>query len=55
MRGHPNRLKTFVANRVSDIMERGNIVQWHHVSGKDNPGDCATRGLDTNALSKHAL
>lgn len=26
MRGHPNRLKTFVSNRISDIMERGNIA-----------------------------
>lgn len=55
MRGHPNRLKTFVANRVSDILERGNIDQWHHVSGKENPADCATRGLDTDALSTHGL
>lgn len=55
MRGHPNRLKTFVANRVSDIMERGNIAKWHHVSGKDNPADCATRGLDAEALSMHPL
>lgn len=55
LRGHPNRLKTFVANRVSDIMDRGNIVQWRHVPGKDNPADCATRGLDTASLQTHPL
>lgn len=55
MHGHPNRLKTFVANRVSDIMECGNIKQWRHISGKENPADCATRGLDTNALLSHPL
>lgn len=55
MHGHPNRLKTFVANRVSDIMERGNIKQWRHISGKENPADCATRGLDTTSLQSHPL
>lgn len=55
MRGHPNRLKTFVANRMSDIMKRGNITQWRQVSGKDNPADCATRGLDTSSLQSHHL
>lgn len=55
MRGHPNRLKTFVSNRISDIIQRGNIAQWRHVSGKENPADCATRGLDTIALQTHPL
>lgn len=55
MHGHPNRLKTFVANRISDILERGNIQQWRHVSGKENPADCATRGLDITSLKEHPL
>lgn len=55
MRGHPNRLKTFVANRVSDILEQGHIVQWRHVSGKENPADCASRGLDIISLQHHPL
>lgn len=55
MHGHPNRLKTFVANRISDILERGNIEQWRHVAGKENPADCATRGLDIVSLRDHPL
>lgn len=55
LRGHPNRLKTFVANRISDILDRGNIKHWRHISGKENPADCATRGLDIVALENHPL
>lgn len=55
LQGHPNRLKTFVANRVSDILEHSDIHQWRHVSSKDNPADCATRGLDVASLKSHSL
>lgn len=55
LHGHPNRLKTYVANRVSDILERGYVKQWRHIAGNENPADCATRGLDTVTLRSHPL
>lgn len=42
---HPSRWKTFVANRVSDILTTMDGNQWSHVASKDNPADCASRGL----------
>lgn len=55
LQGHPNRLKTYVANRVSEILEHSEIQRWRHVSGTTNPADCATRGLDVESLKSHHL
>ncbi|XP_072153714.1 uncharacterized protein [Bemisia tabaci] len=44
------KLKTFVANRVSHIQELLSNVIWHHVPSKDNPADCASRGLLASEL-----
>lgn len=55
LKGHPNRLKTFVANRVSEILVLKDIQHWRHVAGKDNPADCASRGLDSVSLQSHDL
>lgn len=41
----PFRLKTFVANRVSQIQSHVESNQWHHVRSKLNPADHASRGL----------
>lgn len=35
----------FVANRVARIRDAIPGVKWNHVPGKENPADCATRGL----------
>ena len=43
--GNPRRLKTYVSNRVTSIMELLGPDRWHHVSGLENPADCASRGL----------
>ena len=43
--GKPRRFKTFVGNRVSAIMDLVPPNRWRHVSGKQNPADCASRGL----------
>ncbi|XP_076660965.1 uncharacterized protein LOC143364560 [Halictus rubicundus] len=40
----PSTLKTFVANRVSEIQIRSNIVDWRHVSTLDNLADLISRG-----------
>ncbi|XP_069109596.1 uncharacterized protein [Argopecten irradians] len=39
------RFHTFVANRVSVIHEATEENQWRYVNTKENPADCASRGL----------
>ncbi|XP_057340601.1 uncharacterized protein LOC130677763 [Microplitis mediator] len=41
----PYQLKTFVANRVSQIQEKTPITSWRHIKSKDNPADASSRGL----------
>ena len=43
--GNPRRFKTYVGNRVSCIIEMIPTSHWRHVSGSQNPADCAFRGL----------
>ncbi|MCI0558466.1 MAG: hypothetical protein MN733_08220, partial [Nitrososphaera sp.] len=40
----PHQLKTFVANRVSEIQSKSNVDDWRHVRTHDNPADIASRG-----------
>ena len=44
-------LKPFVANRVASIQESTEMNQWHHISGKKNPADIASRGIDICELN----
>ncbi|XP_025262628.1 uncharacterized protein LOC112637359 [Camponotus floridanus] len=53
--GHASRWKTYVANRVSLIQERLPETRWRHVPGKDNPADCASRGVLPSDLVGHPL
>ena len=39
------RFHTYVGNRIQHIRDRTEPEQWHHVSGKNNPADEASRGL----------
>ncbi|XP_029175788.1 uncharacterized protein LOC114944167 [Nylanderia fulva] len=55
IQSHPSRWKTYVANRVADIQRRLPNAQWHHVSGAENPADCASRGLSPSDLPDHGL
>lgn len=55
LRKTPGTLKQYVANRVHSIQQQSDIENWHHVSTKDNPADCASRGLTAEALAKHPL
>ena len=41
---------TFVANRVSEVLELTTVDQWNHVGTADNPADVETRGLPAEAL-----
>ena len=46
------RFKTFVANRVHQIRENIDVQQWCYVPTRENPADCAFRGL--NAARVHS-
>lgn len=50
IKAHPSRWKTYVANRVADIQRRVPEAQWHHVTGVENPADCASRGISPSQL-----
>lgn len=52
--GEPHKWKTFVANRVAEIQEIAPRV-WHHICGKENPADCASRGISPSELINHSL
>ena len=53
--GDPRRFKTFVGNRVSELIDYVPPGCWRHVDGVDNPADCASRGLLPSELLKHDL
>ena len=53
LRGDPRRFKTFVRNRVSEVLELTPPNAWHHVLGKDNPANSASRGLYPAELADH--
>ena len=53
LRGNPRHFKTFIGNRVLEIHELTPPTCWYHVSGKDNPADCASRGLFPFELVQH--
>lgn len=55
LRGHPCRWKTFVANRVTEILSILDNEQWSHVESAQNPADCASRGLSPEDFLGHRL
>lgn len=50
-----SRLKTFVANRVCQILESTSIEQWMHVKTGDNPADVLSRGVTPQELHNQKL
>lgn len=50
--GDPNRWKSFVANRVVEIIDNLNNKQWYHVQSSNNPADIASRGMLLSELKK---
>lgn len=50
---HPSRWKTFVGNRTSEILTTMKSSQWFHVSTKNNPADCASRGMLPSVFIKN--
>lgn len=55
IRGHPAAWKTYVANRVSEIQTSVPDALWRHIPGRDNPADCASRGVSPGNLVSHTL
>lgn len=55
LNSHPSRWKTFIANRITTIMQSIEPQQWSHVSSKSNPADVASRGLSPTELVKTSL
>lgn len=55
IRTQPHKLKTYVANRVSQIQEWIPITAWSHVPSHQNPADCASRGIFPQDIVDHKL
>ena len=53
--GNPRRFKTYVGNRISEIVDQIPPDRWNHVASGDNPADCASRGLRPSQLLQHQL
>ena len=52
IKNHSRTLKTFVANRVSEIQSVTNPRQWRYVPTEENPADKLTRGLTALRLAE---
>jgi len=52
---HPSKWTTYIANRVSEVQTALSGATWHYVSSKENPADCAFRGLSASMLLPHDL
>lgn len=48
-------LKTFVANRVSNIQRKTDTANWKYINTKDNPADIISRGANTSELINNKL
>lgn len=46
----PNKLHTFVRNRVGDILESTSTGTWRHVPTDSNPADYISRGVDLKSI-----
>lgn len=52
---HPSKLKTFVANRTSEIQELTKDIVWNHVPGIENPADIISRGIPAQEFINNPL
>ncbi len=55
IRTNPAKLKTYVANRVVQIIDVIPPVSWRHVTSASNPADVASRGIFALDLYHHPL
>lgn len=52
---HPRTWKSYVANRTSEILETTSRANWRYVPTKENPADCASRGISPSNLNNFDL
>jgi len=52
---HPAKWKDYVRNRVTLIQEGLPSARWRYVPGKENPADCASRGISASEIGQHSL
>lgn len=50
LRNEEKKFQTFVANRVSQILDCTDASQWRHVGTHENPADDLSRGLSASEL-----
>ncbi|CAG4928687.1 unnamed protein product [Colias eurytheme] len=55
LNGQVDRWKPFVANRVKQVTYSMSADCWRYVASKENPADCASRGLTASQLREHSL
>ena len=53
--GSPKREKIYVANRICKITKLISTKAWGYVPSKENPADCASRGITARELINHPL
>ena len=53
--GTSQRLKTFKANRVSEIQESLPPERWKHIKGNETPADAGSRGILPKDIINHDL
>lgn len=46
----PHVLKTFIANRMSEIRSITASYEWRHIISEQNPADLVSRGISVNEL-----
>ncbi|XP_018375289.1 PREDICTED: uncharacterized protein LOC108769043 [Trachymyrmex cornetzi] len=51
----PHKLKTYYANRVTEIHELIPEAKWHHVPSAQNPADMLSRGTTVDQLRSNSL
>lgn len=52
VKNETSRFKTFVANRVAEILKASYAAQWRYVNTLSNPADIASRGLGVRSFLK---
>lgn len=55
LRKSPDQLRTFVSNRVTNILKVVKIEQTRHVRSEQNPADLVSRGVGVSALIKEEV
>jgi len=51
LNSHSTRLKTYVANRIQQILEVTDAKQWKYVRTEENPADLVSRGVKAHELA----